>query len=39
VDGWKDNPIYGRLLSAKEQVKMPAVDESYESIPKTAKKK
>ncbi len=39
VDGWQDNPIYGRLLSAKEQVKMPVINESYESIPKTARKK
>jgi Aromatic ring hydroxylase len=39
VDGWQDNPIYGKLLSTKEQVKMPAIDESYKSIPITAKKK
>ena len=39
VDGWQDNPIYGKLLSVKEQVKMPAIDESYESRPKASKKK
>lgn len=38
-DGWQSNPIYGKLLSVKEQVKMPPIDESYASIPKTAKKK
>jgi hypothetical protein len=39
VDGWQDDPTYGKLLQTKEQVKMPDVDESYQSIPKTAKKK
>ena len=39
VDGWQDDPIYGRLLYAKEEVKMPPFDESYKSIPVTAKKK
>ena len=39
VDGWQDDPTYGRLLYAKEQVKMPDVNESYQSIPVTAKKK
>ncbi len=39
VDGWQKDPIYGRLLYAKEQVKMPKIDESYQSIPRTAKKK
>ena len=38
VDGWQDDPIYGKLLNPKEQVKMPAVDESYQSIPVTAKR-
>jgi hypothetical protein len=38
VDGWQNDPIYGKLLSPKEQVKMPAVDESYRSIPGTAGK-
>jgi hypothetical protein len=38
VDGWQDNPVYGKLLSVKEQVRMPEVDESYQSIPVTAKK-
>ncbi len=37
VDGWQNGPVYGKLLSPKEQVKMPAVDESYRSIPITAK--
>lgn len=32
IDGWQDNPIYGKLLSA-EDVEMPPVDESYASIP------
>jgi len=36
IDGWQDDPVYGKLLSA-EDVKMPAVDESYESIPVAAK--
>jgi hypothetical protein len=39
VDGWQDNPIYGKLLSVNEQVKIPVFDESYESIPKTTPKK
>jgi 4-hydroxybutyryl-CoA dehydratase/vinylacetyl-CoA-Delta-isomerase len=39
VDGWQDDPTYGKLLQQKDQVKMPGVDESYQSIPKTAKKK
>ena len=39
VDGWQDDPVYGKLLIPKEQVKMPAVDESYQSIPKTVRKK
>jgi len=39
VDGWQDDPTYGKLLQTKEQVKMPDVDESYQSIPKTPKKK
>ena len=38
IDGWQDDPIYGKLLSKKD-VKMPSFDESYQSIPKTAKKK
>jgi hypothetical protein len=39
VDGWQNDPVYGKLLIPKEQVRMPAVDESYQSIPKTPKKK
>jgi len=39
VDGWQDDSIYGKLPLQKDFVRMPAVDESYESIPKTAKKK
>jgi len=39
VDGWQEDPIYGKLLNPREQVKMPAVDESYRSIPVTAKRK
>jgi hypothetical protein len=39
VDGWQNDPIYGKLLTPNEQVKMPAVDESYRSIPVTAGKK
>jgi aromatic ring hydroxylase len=39
IDGWQNDPIYGKLLNPKEQVRMPAVDESYRSIPLTAKKK
>jgi 4-hydroxybutyryl-CoA dehydratase/vinylacetyl-CoA-Delta-isomerase len=39
IDGWQDDPTYGKLLSKKNQVKMPKVDESYKSIPITAKKK
>ena len=38
VDGWQDNPIYGKLPFGKEQIKMPKVDESYQSIPVTPKK-
>ena len=39
VDGWQGDPVYGRLLSVREQVRMPEVDESYRSIPITARKK
>ena len=35
IDGWQEDPVYGNLVSA-EDVEMPPVDESYESIPKTA---
>jgi 4-hydroxybutyryl-CoA dehydratase/vinylacetyl-CoA-Delta-isomerase len=34
IDGWQNNPVYGKLLSV-EDVPMPAVDESYRSIPVT----
>lgn len=36
VDGWQEHPIYGRLLS-RDLVSMPPIDETYESIPPTAK--
>jgi 4-hydroxybutyryl-CoA dehydratase/vinylacetyl-CoA-Delta-isomerase len=36
VDGWQDDPIYGKLLLAKEEVQMPDIDESYKSIPISA---
>lgn len=32
IDGWQDDPTYGKLVSS-EEVKMPPVDESYESFP------
>ncbi len=32
IDGWQDNPVYGKLVSS-EDVKMPPVDESYEAYP------
>ena len=35
IDGWQDDPVYGPLLS-QEAVRMPEVDESYESIPVAA---
>jgi 4-hydroxybutyryl-CoA dehydratase / vinylacetyl-CoA-Delta-isomerase len=38
IDGWQDDPIYGKLPLPKDFVKMPAVDESYESIALTTKK-
>jgi 4-hydroxybutyryl-CoA dehydratase/vinylacetyl-CoA-Delta-isomerase len=38
VDGWQDDPIYGMLPLQRDFVKMPAVDDSYESIALTAKK-
>jgi len=38
IDGWQDNPIYGRLPLTEKEVAMPPVDESYEAIPKTAKR-
>jgi hypothetical protein len=37
IDGWQDNPIYGKLPLQRDFVKMPAIDTSYESIPLTAK--
>jgi len=36
IDGWQDDPTYGRLVSAQE-VPMPPVDESYVSFPKALK--
>jgi 4-hydroxybutyryl-CoA dehydratase/vinylacetyl-CoA-Delta-isomerase len=38
IDGWQDHPLYGKLLTT-EEVTMPAVDDSYESIPPTAGKR
>jgi 4-hydroxybutyryl-CoA dehydratase/vinylacetyl-CoA-Delta-isomerase len=38
IDGWQAHPLYGKLLTT-EEVDMPAVDESYESIPPTAGKR
>ena len=38
VDGWQDDPFYGKLPLPQDYVKMPAFDESYASIPVTAKK-
>ena len=37
IDGWQDDPIYGKLPLQEDYVKMPAFDESYKSIPVTAK--
>lgn len=36
IDGWQDNPVYGNLLSP-DDVKMPEIDDSFESIPKTVR--
>ena len=36
IDGWQDDPVYGKLLSIDEEVHMPDIDNSFESIPKTA---
>jgi 4-hydroxybutyryl-CoA dehydratase/vinylacetyl-CoA-Delta-isomerase len=38
IDGWQDDPVYGSLLS-QEKVQMPEVEESYVSIPVTAREK
>ncbi|HET58381.1 MAG TPA: hypothetical protein ENN35_08070 [Deltaproteobacteria bacterium] len=38
IEGWKDNPVYGSLVSADDEVSMPDYDESYESIPVTVGK-
>ena len=38
IDGWQDDPIYGKLPVRKGAAKMPPVDESYASIAPTAKK-
>lgn len=37
IDGWQDDPIYGKLPFRKGEAKMPPIDESYASIAKTAK--
>jgi len=38
IDGWQDDPTYGKLLNMKQEVAMPPVDESYRSIPVAAEK-
>jgi 4-hydroxybutyryl-CoA dehydratase / vinylacetyl-CoA-Delta-isomerase len=38
IDGWQDDPIYGKLPLRKGSAKMPPIDESYKSIAPTAKK-
>ncbi len=38
IDGWQDNPVYGHLVSVDDEVPMPDYDESYESIPPTARR-
>jgi len=37
IDGWQDDPIYGKLPLRKGEAKMPPIDESYASFAKTAK--
>ncbi len=37
IDGWQDDPLYGKLPPRKGTVTMPVIDESYRSIAKTAK--
>ncbi|MBU4001460.1 MAG: hypothetical protein KKB94_03985 [Proteobacteria bacterium] len=32
IDGWQDDPTYGKLLNEKDHVKMPEVDCSYEAV-------
>jgi 4-hydroxybutyryl-CoA dehydratase/vinylacetyl-CoA-Delta-isomerase len=36
INGWQDDAVYGKLLSVDEEVHMPDVDDSFESIPKKA---
>ena len=38
IDGWQEDSTYGKLPVRSAYVKMPAIDESYESIASTAKK-
>lgn len=38
IDGWQDHPVYGNLLSMDE-VNMPDIENSFESIPETARSK
>jgi len=38
ISGWQDDPIYGRLPVLNDEVTMPPIDESYESIPMAARK-
>jgi 4-hydroxybutyryl-CoA dehydratase/vinylacetyl-CoA-Delta-isomerase len=37
MDGWQSDPVYGKLPLIKDCVRMPAVDESYESFAPTLK--
>ena len=32
IDGWQDDPVYGKLLDEKENVKMPDVDPEYDAV-------
>jgi 4-hydroxybutyryl-CoA dehydratase/vinylacetyl-CoA-Delta-isomerase len=36
IDGWQDDPVYGKLLSPWEVVPMPEIDESYRGFPTLA---
>jgi 4-hydroxybutyryl-CoA dehydratase/vinylacetyl-CoA-Delta-isomerase len=38
MEGWQENPVYGKLPRIQDCVKMPPVDASYQSFPPTAKK-
>ena len=32
IDGWQEDPVYGRLLDQKENVPMPEVDMDYDAV-------